>query len=59
MSTIVQRQRELDFLKIWDRLCAWITSTENRANLGLQAMHAPNTHHFPMIIAASLPIPVN
>jgi photosystem II P680 reaction center D1 protein len=23
----------------------------NRANLGLRAMHAPNTHHFPMVLA--------
>jgi photosystem II P680 reaction center D1 protein len=24
----------------------------NRANLGIQAMHAPNAHHFPLLLAA-------
>ncbi|MGL5880865.1 MAG: Photosystem Q(B) protein 1 [Xenococcaceae cyanobacterium] len=24
----------------------------NRANLGIQAMHSPNTHHFPMVLAS-------
>ncbi|MBF2062900.1 MAG: Photosystem Q(B) protein 1 [Calothrix sp. C42_A2020_038] len=31
----------------------------NRANLGIQAMHAPNVHHFPIIMSASEPIPVS
>lgn len=31
----------------------------NRANLGIQAMHAPNAHHFPPILAGSEPIPVS
>jgi photosystem II P680 reaction center D1 protein len=31
----------------------------NRANLGLQAMHAPNVHHFPVIMSAGEPIPVS
>lgn len=25
----------------------------NRANLGIQSMHSPNTHHFPLVLAAS------
>ncbi len=25
----------------------------NRANLGIQSMHSPNTHHFPLILANS------
>ncbi|MBF1999242.1 MAG: photosystem II q(b) protein [Synechococcales cyanobacterium M58_A2018_015] len=29
----------------------------NRATLGIQAMHAPNTHHFPVILASGDPIP--
>ncbi|KST63718.1 hypothetical protein [Mastigocoleus testarum] len=31
----------------------------NRARLGLQAMHRPNVHHFPVIISAGEPIPVS
>jgi photosystem II P680 reaction center D1 protein len=31
----------------------------NRANLGIQAMHAPNTHHFPVVLAGGTPIPVS
>jgi photosystem II P680 reaction center D1 protein len=31
----------------------------NRANLGIQAMHAPNAHHFPLILAGGDPIPVS
>jgi photosystem II P680 reaction center D1 protein len=31
----------------------------NRATLGLQAMHSPNVHHFPLILAAGEPIPVS
>ena len=31
----------------------------NRANLGIQAMHAPNTHHFPLILAGGKAIPVS
>jgi photosystem II P680 reaction center D1 protein len=26
----------------------------NRANLGIQAMHAPNAHHFPLLLAAKV-----
>ncbi len=31
----------------------------NRATLGIQAMHAPNTHHFPMILASGEAVPVS
>ena len=31
----------------------------NRANLGIQAMHSPNAHHFPLILAGGEPITVN
>ncbi|KOR35973.1 MULTISPECIES: Photosystem Q(B) protein 1 [Planktothricoides] len=31
----------------------------NRATLGIQAMHAPNTHHFPNLIAGGEGIPVS
>lgn len=31
----------------------------NRANLGIQAMHALNTHHFPNILAGGEPTPVS
>ncbi|MBD2626509.1 Photosystem Q(B) protein 1 [Trichormus variabilis] len=31
----------------------------NRANLGIQAMHAPNVHNFPIIMSSGEPIPVN
>lgn len=31
----------------------------NRANLGIQAMHAPNTHHFPSLIAGGKGIPLS
>ncbi|EHC19276.1 photosystem I reaction center subunit IX [Fischerella thermalis] len=31
----------------------------NRANLGLQAMHAPNTHNFPPILSSGTPISVS
>ncbi|MBR8840341.1 MAG: Photosystem Q(B) protein 1 [Stigonema ocellatum SAG 48.90 = DSM 106950] len=34
MSTIVQRRKEFDFFKFWDRFCAWITSTDNRLYIG-------------------------
>ncbi|ARV59254.1 Photosystem Q(B) protein 1 [Nostocales cyanobacterium HT-58-2] len=34
MSTIVRRRKELDFSKLWDIFCAWITSTENRLYIG-------------------------
>jgi photosystem II P680 reaction center D1 protein len=30
----------------------------NRATLGIQVMHAPNAHHFPMVIAADHPVPI-
>jgi photosystem II P680 reaction center D1 protein len=31
----------------------------NRANLGLQVMHAPNVHHFPVIMSTGEEIPVS
>ena len=31
----------------------------NRANLGIQAMHSPNAHHFPLILAGGEPITVS
>ena len=31
----------------------------NRANIGLQAMHAPNVHHFPVIMSGGEAIPVS
>lgn len=31
----------------------------NRATLGIQAMHAPNTHHFPDVLAAGDSIPIS
>ncbi|MDK3162096.1 Photosystem Q(B) protein 1 [Kamptonema cortianum] len=31
----------------------------NRATLGIQAMHAPNTHHFPNLVAGGEAIPVS
>ncbi|MGK7873109.1 MAG: photosystem II q(b) protein [Xenococcaceae cyanobacterium] len=31
----------------------------NRANLGLRAMHSPNAHHFPMILAGDEAVPVS
>jgi len=31
----------------------------NRANLGIQSMHAPNTHHFPLILSADEGIPLS
>lgn len=30
----------------------------NRANLGLQALHAPNTHHFPLLLSGGAGTPV-
>ena len=27
----------------------------NRANLGIQSMHSPNAHHFPLILASGKP----
>lgn len=31
----------------------------NRANLGIQAMHSPNAHHFPLILAGGEPITIS
>ena len=31
----------------------------NRANLGIQAMHSPNAHHFPLVLASTDISPVN
>lgn len=31
----------------------------NRANLGIRAMHAPNTHHFPLILAGGKAFPIS
>jgi photosystem II P680 reaction center D1 protein len=31
----------------------------NRANLGIQAMHAPNVHHFPLVLSAGEAIPLS
>lgn len=31
----------------------------NRADLGIQVMHAPNTHYFPLILAGGEAIPVS
>ncbi|MBI4781686.1 MAG: photosystem II q(b) protein [Oscillatoriophycideae cyanobacterium NC_groundwater_1537_Pr4_S-0.65um_50_18] len=31
----------------------------NRATLGIQVMHAPNTHHFPEVLASGNAVPVN
>jgi photosystem II P680 reaction center D1 protein len=31
----------------------------NRANIGIHAMHAPNTHHFPLSLAGNDPIPLS
>lgn len=31
----------------------------NRANLGIEAMHSPNAHHFPLILASEEPITVS
>jgi photosystem II P680 reaction center D1 protein len=34
MSTITQRRKDIDFVKVWDKFCAWITSTDNRFYIG-------------------------
>jgi len=34
MSTIVQQQKEFKLFDLWDRFCAWITSTDNRIYIG-------------------------
>lgn len=34
MNSVVQRRSELDLSKPWDRLCNWITSTDNRIYIG-------------------------
>lgn len=34
MNTFAQRRKEFEFLNVWDRFCAWITSTENRLYIG-------------------------
>jgi photosystem II P680 reaction center D1 protein len=34
MNTLVQRRRELNLVQIWDRVCAWITSLDNRLYVG-------------------------
>ena len=31
----------------------------NRANLGIQVMHSPNAHHFPVVLSGGEPIPVS
>lgn len=31
----------------------------NRASLGIQAMHAPNVHHFPLVMSAGEAIPIS
>lgn len=31
----------------------------NRASLGIQVMHAPNTHHFPLVLSAGEAIPLS
>lgn len=31
----------------------------NRANLGIQSMHAPNAHHFPLLLASGEAVPVS
>ncbi|MHC0061729.1 Photosystem Q(B) protein 1 [Nostoc sp. UIC 10890] len=31
----------------------------NRANLGINAMHAPNVHNFPLVLSSGQPIPVS
>ncbi|MBW4631582.1 MAG: Photosystem Q(B) protein 1 [Iphinoe sp. HA4291-MV1] len=40
-----------------------VISTEadllNRASLGIQAMHAPNTHHFPIVLSGGEPVLVS
>jgi photosystem II P680 reaction center D1 protein len=34
MSNVIQRQRELEFLEVWDRFCDRVTATENRFYIG-------------------------
>jgi photosystem II P680 reaction center D1 protein len=34
MTTIIERGKEFDVAKQWDRFCAWITSTNNRIYIG-------------------------
>ncbi|WP_353932095.1 Photosystem Q(B) protein 1 [Okeanomitos corallinicola TIOX110] len=34
MTIIAPRREEFDFFRVWDRFCAWITSTENRLYIG-------------------------
>lgn len=34
MSSVIQRRRELDLFRIWDKFCAWVTSTDNRIYIG-------------------------
>jgi photosystem II P680 reaction center D1 protein len=34
MNTFIQRREELDIVRLWDRTCRWITSTENRLYIG-------------------------
>ncbi len=34
MRTVVQRRPDLDISQLWDRLCNWITSTDNRLYIG-------------------------
>jgi photosystem II P680 reaction center D1 protein len=31
----------------------------NRANLGIRAMHSPNAHHFPLVLASGQSIPIS
>lgn len=31
----------------------------NRANIGIQAMHSPNAHNFPIVMASGEPVPVS
>lgn len=34
MTIIAPRREEFDFFELWDRFCAWVTSTENRLYIG-------------------------
>jgi photosystem II P680 reaction center D1 protein len=34
MNTVVQRRREFRTSNVWDSLCDWITSTDNRFYVG-------------------------
>jgi hypothetical protein len=54
MNTTLFRRSRIGQFTPWERFCNMV----NRTTLGIRVMHAPNVHHFPLVLAGGDAVPV-